>query len=77
MPETPSPTVRAQWVGPYGDRFADGTLLVPNDTVCDMPRDEAEMSDNWQVMGDEPEADAPPAGEPEPESTKSPRRGDR
>ena len=44
-----SGTVKAKWVGTYEAELPDGTQLVPGETVVDLPRDEAEGSDNWQV----------------------------
>ena len=46
-----SGTVKAKWVGTYEAELPDGTSLVPNETVVDLPRDEAEGSDNWEVQG--------------------------
>lgn len=42
--------VKALWVGPYGHRLHDGTLLQTGITVCDIGADEAKASDNWQPV---------------------------
>lgn len=47
----PSGTVKAKWVGTYEAELPDGTQLVPGETVVELPRDEAEGSDNWAVQG--------------------------
>lgn len=38
----------ARWVGGYEAVLADGTILVPNETVVKVPVGEAENSDNWE-----------------------------
>lgn len=57
-------TVRALWVGPYGYRLVDGTVLETNVTVADIPAGEAQASDYWKP---EPEA---------PAKTKTAKEGD-
>lgn len=39
--------VDAIWVGPSGYRLADGTVLQYGETVCSVPKGEADLSDNW------------------------------
>lgn len=41
-------TVKARWVAGYEASLADGTLLIPGETVVEIPAAEAEGSDNWQ-----------------------------
>ena len=43
--------VDALWVGPYGHRLPDGTLLETGVTVVAVGKDEAESSDHWEVKG--------------------------
>jgi hypothetical protein len=43
--------VDALWVGPYGHRLPDGTLLETGVTVVAVGKDEAEASENWKVKG--------------------------
>jgi hypothetical protein len=40
----------ARWVGYGGAALADGTPLVPHETICAVPRAEAEASDHWQPV---------------------------
>lgn len=42
-------TVRALWVGSYEATTSRGVLLVPCETVLEIPAGEAEESDNWRV----------------------------
>ena len=42
-------TVEATWVAGYEASLPDGTVLVPNETVVEIPAGEAEASDNWAV----------------------------
>jgi hypothetical protein len=45
-------TVKARWVASYKAELPDGTELVPDETVVeDLPRAEAEDSDNWELVG--------------------------
>lgn len=46
-----SALVDAVWVGPYGHRLPDGTLLETGITVLAVGKDEAEASENWKVKG--------------------------
>lgn len=43
-------TETATWVGPYGYRLPDGTLLETGVTVCEISAGEAEASDYWQPI---------------------------
>lgn len=53
--------VNATWVGPYGWRLADGTVLETGVTVVEMPADEAHDSDHWSVQDPKPAAPKAPA----------------
>lgn len=39
--------VSARWVAPYVAQLLDGTVLVPGETVVEIPEGEARESDNW------------------------------
>jgi len=47
-------TVKALWVAGYEASLPDGTVLVPNETVAEIPAGEAEVSDNWSVQSSAP-----------------------
>lgn len=40
--------IDALWVGPGGHVLADGTDLIPGETVVQISEGEAVESDNWQ-----------------------------
>ena len=66
--------VDALWVGPYGHRLPDGTLLETGVTVVAVGKDEAESSDHWEVKG-KAGKDTPlaiPIHVPEPEDEPEP-----
>lgn len=44
-----SDTVKAIWQGPFEAELPDRTVLVPGQTVVEIPREEAEGSDYWKV----------------------------
>jgi hypothetical protein len=41
--------VKARWIAPYEAQLSDGTVLVPQETVVEISKHEAIVSDNWQV----------------------------
>lgn len=43
--------VKAKWVGPYEAELPDKTVLVPHETVVELPAGEAEASENWALVG--------------------------
>ncbi len=43
--------VKARWVASYPAEMADKTQLVPGETVVEIPKVEAEASDNWEIVG--------------------------
>lgn len=45
--------IDATWVGPAGLALANGTLLVPGETVVSIPEGEAKASDHWQPVAEE------------------------
>jgi hypothetical protein len=51
MAEKAPKPVKARWVGTYEAQLTDGTVLVPGETVAEIPPGEAEASDNWEVVG--------------------------
>ena len=59
-----SGTVKAKWVASYEAELPDGTALVPGETIVEISKDEAEVSDNWEVAKSKAakKADAPVAG---------------
>lgn len=49
--ETPKPKLtKARWIAHYEAQLTDGTVLVPGETVVEIPKAEAEESDNWQPV---------------------------
>jgi hypothetical protein len=42
-------TVTATWIGPYGYKLADGTVLETGVTKVELPAGEARDSDHWQI----------------------------
>lgn len=83
-------TVRARWVAGFEAMLPDGRVLVPGETIVEIPVGEAEQSDHWEVQGaskarkkrgkkakpsaSKPEAAAPP--EPESQGDTAEREGD-
>ena len=56
-------TVKAKWVGPYEAELPDGTPLIPGETLVELGGDEAEASDNWEIVKGRPtKSDELPAG---------------
>lgn len=51
MAEKPVKTVKARWAAPFEAQLPNGQVLVPGETVVDMPEPEAEASDNWEIVG--------------------------
>lgn len=45
-----SDLVKAVWVGSWGHRLSDGTLLETGVTVCEIGADEARDSANWKPL---------------------------
>lgn len=43
-------TIDATWIGPYGWRTPDGTVLETGITVCRIPEAEAKGSDYWKPL---------------------------
>lgn len=43
-------TVKARWVAPYEAFLPDRTLLVPGETVAEIPETEAKASDHWEPV---------------------------
>lgn len=44
-------SVKATWVAPFVGELPDGTQLIPNETVVEIPAGEAEASDHWRAAG--------------------------
>lgn len=42
--------VDARWVAPFEGELPDKTVLVPNETVVKVGKDEAEASDYWEPV---------------------------
>lgn len=47
MSEPKPKLVSARWVAPYVAQLLDGTVLVPQESVVEIPEGEAKESDNW------------------------------
>lgn len=61
---------KALYVGEGGNVLADGTVLIPGETIALVPRAEAEASDLWKPVtkgkvSSENPRNAPPDPEPE------------
>lgn len=54
MPMAKTETVKALWVAGYEASLPDGTVLVPNETVVEIPAGEADASDNWSAQSSAP-----------------------
>lgn len=50
MAEKAPKLVKARWVCPTESELVDGTVLVPGETVVEIPEGEAEASDNWEIV---------------------------
>lgn len=44
------PQEKARYVGEGGNVLADGTVLIPGETIALVPRSEAETSDLWEPI---------------------------
>jgi hypothetical protein len=47
MASTPD---KALYVGEAGNCLSDGTALIPGETVCEVPKAEAQASDLWEPV---------------------------
>lgn len=45
-----SELVDAKWVAPFEAFLADGTALIPGESVVEISRGEAEQSTHWEVV---------------------------
>lgn len=51
MADSKPKIVKAKWVAPYEASLPDGTLLIPGESVIELPEGEAQSSENWQPVG--------------------------
>lgn len=51
MAEKAPKLVNARWVGTCEAQLADGTILVPGETIVKIPEPEAQASANWEPVG--------------------------
>lgn len=43
-------STRAKWVGPYEAVLADGTVLLPGETIIEISEGEAKESAHWEPV---------------------------
>ncbi len=57
----------ALYVGEGGNSLSDGTPLIPGETICHVPKAEAQASDLWEpVSNGKPASDKPRNAPPDP-----------
>ncbi len=66
-----SELIKARWVAGFPAVMADGTQLVPGETVAKIPAEEANASDNWEILAVEKPAKPKPAALPAPDETET------
>lgn len=49
---------KALYVGEGGNCLSDGTPLIPHETVCQVPRSEAEASELWEPVANSTPTDS-------------------